>query len=124
MEKIVVQRIVVEVPDVAERYFRILSAINNLHLTDREVNVLAYLANEGLNTREKRKEFCRIKKTTLATIYNVVSKLKKMGMVTKTREGTRLVSALNFDYRKNVQLHIELRHGNNIPDVFETDSHS
>jgi Fe2+ or Zn2+ uptake regulation protein len=122
MEKIVVQRIVVDVSNVAERYFRILSAINNLRLTDREINVLAYIANEGLDTKVKREEFCRMNETTLATIYNVVSKLKKMGMVTKNKGGTRLIGALDFDYKKDVQLHIELRHGKS--NVFETDSHS
>jgi len=111
MEKVVVQRIVVEVADVAERYFRVLSAVNNLGLTDREINVLAYISNEGFDTRGKRDEFCRINETTLATIYNVVSKLKKMGMVTKTKSGTKLVPVFEFDYKKDLQLHIELRHG-------------
>jgi len=110
MEKIVVQRIIVAVPNVAERYFRILSAINELHLTDREVNVLAYIANEGFDTKEKREEFCKMNETTLATIYNVVFKLKKRGMVTKVKGVTRLVSLLEFDYKKDLQLQIELRH--------------
>lgn len=107
-----VQRIVVKVSDVAERYFRVLSAVNNLGLTDREINVLAYISNEGFDTRGKRDEFCRINETTLATIYNVVSRLKKLGMVTKTKSGTKLVPVFEFDYKKDLQLHIELRHGN------------
>jgi DNA-binding MarR family transcriptional regulator len=111
MEKIVVQKIVKSSPNVAKLYFGILSAINNLRLTDREINVLAYIANVGLDTKQKREDFCKINDTTLPTIYNVVSKLKKMGMVTKTRGGTRLVSVLNFDYKKDIQLQIELKHG-------------
>lgn len=110
MEKIVVQKIVKRVPNVAERYFRILSAVNNLQLTDREINVLAYIANEGLNDKGKRDEFCKMHETTLATIYNVVSRLKKLGMVTKSRGGTKLVAVFEFDYTKDVQLQIELRH--------------
>ena len=110
MEKIVVQKIVKMVPNVAERYFRILSAVNNLQLTDREINVLAYIANEGLNDKGKRDKFCKMHETTLATIYNVVSRLKKLGMVTKSRGSTKLVAVFEFDYTKDVQLQIELRH--------------
>ena len=111
MEKIVVQKIVKNSPDVAKLYFGILSAINNLRLTDREINVLAYIANVGLDSKEKRKLFCDENDTTLPTIYNVVSKLKKMGMVTKTKSGTKLIAVFDFDYKKDVQLQIELRHG-------------
>lgn len=110
MRKVVVQEIVKVVPDVAERYFRILSAINNLGLTDREINLLAYIANNGLTDRQSREEFCKKYNTTLASIYNVVSNLKKMGMVTKDKDGTRMVAVLDFDYKKDVRLHIELRH--------------
>lgn len=108
MEKIVVQKIVKTVPDVAERYFRILSAINNLGLTDREVNLLAYIANNGLEDKE---DFCKRYDTTVATIYNVVSKLKKMGLVVKNKGVVKLNPKLEFDYKKDLQLQIELRHG-------------
>lgn len=110
MEKIVVQKIVKKVPDVAERYFRMVSAVNALGLTDREVNVLAYIANYGLGSKEKRDDFCKKYDTTLPTIYNVVSKLKKMGMVTKVDGEVKLVSVFDFDYGKNVRLQIDLEH--------------
>ena len=84
MEKIVVQKIIKKVPDLARRYFNVVAVINGLALTKRDVDLLSFVAEHGnISEKGNRKEFCVTGKTTMGGINNVVSKLKRMGMIVK-----------------------------------------
>ena len=63
----------------AEKYYSILSAINNLKLTQREIQLVAFTAIRGnISYANIRKEFCEKYNSTSPTINNLISKLKKM----------------------------------------------
>lgn len=111
----IVQRLKKSVEDsyiLGEKYYRILSAVNDLKLTNREIQLIAFAAMNGnISYANIRKEFCEKYDSTSAAINNIISKLKKMGIFVK--DGTKVkvnpLILLNFD--KDVVLQISLIHG-------------
>ena len=96
----------------AEKYYRILSDVNSLNLTEREVQLVAFTAVKGnISYANIREEFCSKYKTTAPTINNIISKLKRIGVLvkdgTKVKVNPRII--LNFD--KDLVLDIKIVHG-------------
>jgi DNA-binding MarR family transcriptional regulator len=96
----------------AEKYYRILSSVNDLKLTKREIQLIAFAAMKGnISYANIRKEFCEKYDSTSPAINNIISKLKKMGVFVK--DGTKVkvnpLILLNFD--KDIILQISLIHG-------------
>lgn len=96
---------------IAERYYSILAAVNNIKITNRDIQLLAFTAVRGnISYANNRKDFCVKYKTTNPTINNLVWKLKRKGMLVK--DGTKVkvnpLIALNFE--KDVTLEIRLIH--------------
>ncbi len=74
---------------VARRYYAILSAVNDLKLTEREIQLMAFIAVKGnIGYVNNREEFCKLYKSSSATVNNMTSKLKKMTILVK--DGTKL----------------------------------
>ena len=68
----------------AEKYYNILFTINNLHLTEREIQLIAFTAIKGnITYANVREEFCKTYNSTSPTINNIVSKLKRLGVFVK-----------------------------------------
>jgi DNA-binding MarR family transcriptional regulator len=96
----------------AEKYYRILSSVNDLKLTNREIQLISFAAMKGnISYANIRKEFCEKYDSTSPAINNIISKLKKMGVFVK--DGTKVkvnpLILLNFD--KDIVLQISLIHG-------------
>jgi len=95
----------------AERYYAILSALNNLKLTDREVQLIAFTSvMESISIPAVRKEFCEAHNTTPATINNMISKLKKMYLLTKMDNKIVVNPLIQLNFDKDVKLEISLVH--------------
>lgn len=93
----------------AEVYYSVLSSLNRISLTSREINLLAFMAIRGnISIAKHRQDFCSIYSTTIATLNNTVSSLRKKGFITK-RDG-RIVPSVVLDFSKDVLLNINLRH--------------
>jgi hypothetical protein len=118
MEKtnnIIVQKLRTQLTDsysVAEKYYSLLSAVNNLGLTAREIQLIAFTAIKGnISYANIRAEFCDKYKSSPPTINNMISKLKRIGVFIK--DGTKVkvnpIIVLNFD--KDITLQINLIHG-------------
>ena len=118
MEKtnnIIVQKLRTQLTDsysVAEKYYSLLSAINNLGLTAREIQLIAFTAIKGnISYANIRSEFCDKYKSSPPTINNMISKLKRIGVFIK--DGTKVkvnpIIVLNFD--KDITLQINVTHG-------------
>jgi DNA-binding MarR family transcriptional regulator len=118
MEKtnnIIVQKLRTQLTDsfgVAEKYYSLLSAVNNLGLTPREIQLIAFTAIKGnISYANIRAEFCDKYKSSPPTINNMISKLKKIGVFVK--DGTKVkvnpIIVLNFD--KDITLQINVTHG-------------
>lgn len=95
----------------AERYYSILSVINNFKLTQREVQLLAFTAVKGNMTYANvREEFCKTHNTTSPTINNIISKLKKMSLLIKDQGKIKVNPKILLDFDDNLVLEISFTH--------------
>lgn len=96
----------------AERYYSILSAVNDLKLTNREIQLVAFTAVKGnISYANNRKEFCETHNTTGPTINNIISKLKKIGVLVKDGTKVKVNPVIVLDFAKDVTLEIKLTNG-------------
>jgi DNA-binding MarR family transcriptional regulator len=97
--------------ELAQKYYAVLSALNNLKLTEREIQLIAYTAIKGTITyANARTEFCEMYNTTTATINNIVSKLKKVGVFIKEDGKVKVNPVIVLDFEKHINLFIQLQH--------------
>jgi hypothetical protein len=93
----------------AEKYYSILSTINGLQLTKRELQLIAFTAVRGnISYAEYRKEFCSMYDSSAPTINNMISKLKKANILVKNNNKTKVNSLIQLDFNKPLQLEIKL----------------
>ena len=97
---------------IAERYYTILSAVNDLRLTQREIQLLAFTAIRGnLSYANIRKDFCDTYGTTNPSINNIISRLKKMGVLVKDGTKVKVNPRIVLNFENDVTLEIRLVHG-------------
>lgn len=95
----------------AEKYYSILSVINDLHLTEREIQLIAFTAIKGnITYANVREEFCKLHNTTSPTINNIISKLKKIGIFIKEGGKVKVNPRIVVDFSKDLTLNIMLSH--------------
>ena len=95
--------------EMAEKYIAIIAAVNSLHLTEREIQLAAFTAVKGnMSYANVREEFCRLYKTSSPTINNIVSHLKKMGIMIKEGTMIKINPALSLGFKSDVVLQIQL----------------
>lgn len=115
VNNIVVQKLKKPVEDnftMAEKYYSILSAVNNLHLTTREIQLVAFTAIRGnISYANNRKEFCERYNSTSPTINNIISKLKKISVLVKDGSKVKVNPIIILPFDKDVTLEIKLIHG-------------
>lgn len=113
--KIVVQRLKKEINsemELATKYYSILSAINNLHLTEREIQLISFTAIKGnITYANVREEFCKTFNSTSPSINNIISKLKRVGIFIKENGKVRVNPIIVIDFTKDITLEIKLVHG-------------
>jgi TATA-box binding protein (TBP) (component of TFIID and TFIIIB) len=96
----------------AEKYYSILSAINNLHLTEREIQLISFTAIKGnITYANVREEFCKTYNSTSPSINNIISKLKKVGIFIKENGKVKVNPIITIDFKKDLTLEIKLLHG-------------
>lgn len=96
----------------AERYYSILSAVNGLKLTEREIQLIAFAAVRGnISYGNIRKDFCEKYNTSSATINNIISKLKKINVLVKEGGKVKVNGVITLDFTKDVKLEITLTNG-------------
>jgi hypothetical protein len=110
----IVQKIKRDVADnmaLAEKYYSILSDVNSLNLTTREIQLIAFTAVRGnISNANVREEFCTKHNTTNPTINNIISKLKKVGVFIKEKNMVKVNPSIVLDFNKDVLLAIKLQH--------------
>lgn len=93
----------------AERYYAILSIVNDLQLTKRELQLIAFTAIKGnISYAEFRNEFCSKYNSSSPTINNMISKLKKSNILVKDNNKIKVNSVIQLDFNKPLQLEIKL----------------
>ena len=95
----------------AEKYYSVLFTINNLHLTEREIQLVAFTAIKGnITYANVREEFCKTYNSTSPTINNIVSKLKRLGIFIKENGKVKINPKIIIDFKKDLMLNIKLVH--------------
>jgi hypothetical protein len=109
--------------EVAQNYYSILSALNHLYLTEREVQLVAFAAVRGsISFATVREDFCTIYRSSFPTINNMVSKLKKSHVLIKQGKQIVVNPRIALDFSKPLILHITLTH--NVNNNGETTEHA
>ncbi len=98
--------------DVAKKYYSILSVINNLNLTEREIQLVAFTAIKGnISYPNNREEFCTTYNSSSPTINNIVSKLKKIHVLVKEGDKIKVNPYILLNFENDITLQIPLIHG-------------
>jgi predicted transcriptional regulator len=95
--------------DKAIKYYTLLSSVNNIKLSDRELQLLAFTAiNGNISYSTNKKEFCEMFDSSMQTINNIVSKLKKLGLLVKKDGKVKVNPVVMLDFEKDLTLVIKL----------------
>lgn len=93
----------------AEMYYTILSLVNNLELTKREIQLVTFAAIRGnISSSTNKNDFCSLFNSSYNTIKNIVSKLRKMGIFIKQNNKTVVNPIIVLDFKKNLSLFISI----------------
>jgi hypothetical protein len=93
----------------AQQYYGIISALNNLNLTERELQLVAYTAVKGsISFARVREEFCITYNSSFPTVNNMVSKLKKSFVLIKQGKQIVVNPRIALDFSKPLILQITL----------------
>lgn len=110
MSEIVLQKIAKSYKDevdVAIKYYSIISDLNNLELTEREIQLLAFTAIRGtISSTSAKQEFCKRFGSSVATINNMISRLSSMGLMVKVNNKTRVKESIRIDFTKNIVIQL------------------
>lgn len=109
------QRLKTSQPDsfsIAEKYYTVLSVLNGLNLTHREIQLMAFTAVKGnISYSNIRKEFCEKYNSSSATINNIISKLKRIGIFVKDGSKVKLNPKITLNFENDIVLQINIIHG-------------
>lgn len=95
--------------EMAFKYYSILSAVNGLGLTPRELQLVAFTAIKGnISYAPYKKEFCDLYKSSLPTIANMVGKLRKIKVLIKDKDKTKVNPSIQLDFSNDIVLQIKL----------------
>ena len=98
----------------AQRYYSVLSAINDLFLTQRELQLVAFTAIKGnISYKNIRDEFCEKYKSSAPTINNLISKLKKLGVFVKDGSKVKVNPQISLNFENNIVLQITINPSEN-----------
>lgn len=93
----------------AQKYFAVLSVMNDFHFSEREVQLLAFIAVEKhIYYKEYKERFCKEYGSSLATVHNIICKLSKMGILVRENKKVKLHSKIHLDFTEELFLQLKL----------------
>ena len=111
-QKTIVQKLKKQEQDVyasAQRYYGVMSAINSLSLTERDLQLVAFTAVKGnISYKNIRDEFCEKYKSSAPTINNLISKLKKLGVFVKDGSKVKVNPVISLNFENDIVLEIKI----------------
>lgn len=98
--------------DVAIKYYKILNVLNNLQLQQRQIELLAFTAIKGnISSGGKKEEFVQLFRSSKATIGNMVSDLKEIGLLIEEDGKTRVRKEITLDFSDGIYIQLTMKHG-------------
>ena len=96
----------------AEMYYNIVSSVNSLSLTKREIQLIAFTAiRENISYAHIKEEFCKEYGTSIQTINNMVSKLTRLKVFVKDNGKTKVNPVICLKFNDAIKLEITLLYG-------------
>lgn len=93
----------------AEKYYALLSIWNDLELTKREIQLLAFMALEGnISYSYSKEDFSRLYNSSPATVNNMISKLKGTGLLVKVQGKYKVNPQIQLDFGRDIVLGFKL----------------
>lgn len=93
----------------AMKYYGVLSAVNDIKLTEREIQLVSFIAIKGnMGYSSNRDEFIEKYKSSSATINNIISRLKKTGLLIKENNRTRVNPKVLPDFNGDIIIQIKM----------------
>lgn len=112
MGEIVVQKISKEYPLIQKgiTYYSIINSVNNLSLTSREIELLAYTNKRGnIASATAKQEFTRLFDSSVATVNNMISKLHSKRLLVKENKRIFVNPVISLDQSKDIMITITLK---------------
>lgn len=95
--------------EVARKYYSILFELNGYYFSKLELDLIAYTAVRGyITTVPAKKDFIRDFDTTDGTVNNLVSKLKRLGILIKENNKIKVQPKILLDFSKGITLNLTL----------------
>jgi chromosome segregation and condensation protein ScpB len=93
----------------AIRYYSLLCAANEIKLSRRQLELLAFIAVKGnISSPAARREFVEMFNSSLASLENIKGKLVKKGWLVEIDRKYRVNPKINMDFSKDILLQINL----------------
>ena len=92
--------------EVAKRYYNIILGLNDVHVTKSEMNLIAFSAvKETISTPSIKQEFCEQFDVPPGSIYNMICKLRKLGVLVRDNDNKiRVNPAIRPDFSKGLDM--------------------
>lgn len=104
-------------------WFQFISAINNIKLAKRELELLAFINYRGtISSLSAKKEFCKIFGSSMGTVTNMTPRLLKKNLLIKEKtRKVRINPALVVDFDKDVAIRFFIKTNINQETINDTD---
>lgn len=93
-------------------WFTFITTINDIKLTQRELQLMAFINSRGtISSTSAKEEFCKLFDSSPATVSNMVSKLMSLKLLVKEKSKTKINQSLRVDFDKDfiVRFYIGVR---------------
>ena len=114
MSEVIVQTISKKYKDKIDAgiaYYTFICAINNIHLTPRQIQLLSYINYRGtISSSSSKEEFCNMFDSSLGTVSNMISSLSEIKLLVKEKGKIKLNPFLRLDLSKKtvIRLHLNI----------------
>lgn len=101
----VIQKInkTIEPLQMAISYYGMISVVNNIPLTRKQIILLAYIATKGsIRSLSAKTEFCRVYDTSVPYIHKMTKDLLRKGFLIKDKNKLKLNPSINLDFTNPV----------------------
>jgi len=93
----------------AIKYYTILTVLNGIKLTTKQIELLAFTAVKGtITSPASRREFVELFSSSLASLENIKGKLVKDNWLVKVDNKYRINPQVNLDFSKDIILQMNL----------------
>jgi hypothetical protein len=84
-------------------WFRFISSINDINLTNRELQLLSFINLRGtISSLQAKEEFCKMFETSTGTVSNMTAKLLRQKVLIKEKSKIRINPFLRLDLDKDL----------------------